>query len=69
MKATNKYITRVIACPECKGAGEILRDPGLHSKTYKREECQKCMGSGRLIRKTTIEYTPYDIYDKMMVKI
>jgi DnaJ-class molecular chaperone len=69
MNARNKYITKVIACPDCKGAGEILKDPGIRSNTYDVVECPSCKGTGRLIRKTKVEYTPYDKDVKLMVKI
>jgi len=69
MKTANKYITKVIACPDCNGAGEFLRDPGYHSKTYEKHTCGICKGSGRLIRKTKVEYIPYNEDEKVLVRV
>jgi len=69
MKTMNKGITKVIACPDCNGAGEILRDPGQHVKYYEKEMCRTCEGSGRLIRKTTVKYQPYNEDEKILVRI
>jgi DnaJ-class molecular chaperone len=69
MKTTNKYITQVIACPDCCGAGKVLIDPGELYKYYEKKTCETCSGSGRLIRKTTIEFEPYIDNDKNLVKI
>jgi DnaJ-class molecular chaperone len=69
MITTNKGFTKVIACPDCNGAGEILRDPGFRSLIYEKHTCGTCKGSGRLIRKTTIEYTPFNDDEKIMVRI
>lgn len=69
MKTANKYIRQVIACPNCNGAGEVLIDPGDHSKVYNKINCTKCLGSGRLVRKTAVEYEPYNEDQKVMVRI
>jgi len=69
MKTTNSYLRKVIACEDCKGVGEILIDPGTHSKVYETQTCRTCNGSGRLIRKTTVEYEPYNEDQKVMVRI
>jgi len=69
MRTMNRFITQVIACQNCKGAGEILIDPGEHSKVYEKITCPNCFGSGRLIRKVTIEHTPYNEDEKILVRI
>lgn len=69
MRTTNKYLRKVIACEDCKGVGEILVDTGTHSKVYEKQTCKTCNGYGRLIRKTTIEYEPYNEDHKVMVRI
>ena len=69
METTNKGFRKVIACEDCNGAGEILTDPGHHAKCYEKKTCQTCLGSGRLIRKTTIEYEPFSEDEKVMIRV
>lgn len=69
MRTTNKGFTKVIACPDCQGAGEILIDPGSRSRHYEKETCQTCKGSGRLIRKTNVEYSPFNEDEKVLVRV
>lgn len=53
-----KTIRKVIACPACNGIGSILVDPGDRGVKYTTKECKACKGKGRLIRITTIDYSP-----------
>lgn len=68
MKTTNKGFRKVIACPDCNGVGEILKDPGYRSRHYEKETCDTCKGSGRLVRKTNVEFTPFSEDQKVMVR-
>ncbi len=69
MNTLNRFMTKVVVCPKCKGAGEILKDPGYRSNTYDIIECSTCKGSGRLIRKVTVEFTPYGKDAILMVRV
>ena len=55
--------TKIIMCETCTGSGVVhqreLEDP--HRGEYKEwnEICTRCLGSGRLIKTTSIEINPY----------
>ncbi len=55
----------IIICEQCNGKGIIkcstLEDYHQHIYEYWDEDCKKCEGSGRLIKKSTVEYFPYKI--------
>jgi DnaJ-class molecular chaperone len=65
----NKYQTRVIICPDCGGNGKVYIDKDDRSVFYQRKTCETCKGSGRLIRKITVEFMPYVESEAPIVKL
>jgi hypothetical protein len=62
--AHDEVFTEIVVCDLCGGTGKLIWTN--HSKWVKGvlkekvEDCGHCKGSGKLLRTTTIEYTPFD---------
>lgn len=69
MISMNQTKTEVIVCPDCKGMGEVYKDPGQHAYHYDRNKCKTCKGAGRLIKKTTVSFRPHESEPALIIRI
>ena len=55
--------SEILLCSNCQGTGRatwVEYIPGHNSERIDHEEtCDECEGSGRIVKRTTIVYTPY----------
>ena len=45
----------IVICDRCLGVGTVEFDVGTHKSQYEQEQCEKCGGSGRIIKTSTSE--------------
>ncbi len=50
--------SKVVICQKCKGKGEVIVEYFKSKKDPHAATCEKCLGSGRLLRTVTVEHTP-----------
>lgn len=52
--------SKVVICKNCKGKGEVIVEYYKSKRDPHQVSCEKCLGTGRLLRTVTIEYKPID---------
>lgn len=53
-------LAEIIICTACNGAGKVVGSVYVHhDEDQTTEECNRCGGSGRMIRKTAVEFQKF----------